>query len=165
MNDEFYEQLVKRENRTKKIIIYILTGIAAVAGILFGMMFMGITAVLVVALLIAALYQFGLKRLNLEYEYSMVNSEFQIDTIYNKEKRKTLFSIDVREAEIIAPCGHAGLKSFNPQKVYDATSGKKGKAVYSIMVKHDGRLCNILIEPNDIMLQQIKNWSGMKFAR
>lgn len=165
MNDEFYEQLVKRENGSKKVIIYILTGVAAVAGILFGMMFMGITAVLVVALLIAALYQFGLKRLNLEYEYSMVNSELQVDAIYNKEKRKTLFSADVREAEIIAPCGDAGLKSFNPQKVYDVTSGKKGKSTYSIIINLDGRLCNILIEPNDVMLKQIKNWSGMKFAR
>ena len=48
-------------------------------------------------------FYFIFPKLNVEYEYMILNHDLQIDAIYNKSKRKHMLSFDIQSAEIIAP--------------------------------------------------------------
>ena len=164
MIDEFYEQLIVKNNKKRKILVYALIGIIGLGLLLYGPLFFGPGILPVIIIVVALVYFFIAKTMNIEYEYSMLNSELQVDVIYNKERRKHLFTVDVRKAEIIAGCDNDRLGSFKVEKVIDVSSDTSDEKEYSIMANINGRLCNVIIEPDDKIKQQLKNWSGSRFV-
>ena len=100
MNDALYEQLVPRKQKTSGILISILIIVLAVAVAVLGMPLVGF----------CHSYRsfdpddsllFYLPKLNVEYEYMILNHDLQIDAIYNKSKRKHMLSFDIQSAEIM----------------------------------------------------------------
>ena len=103
MNDALYEQLVTRKSRPMDLVIRILCIAALVVVLCGGMPFIGSLAVLVTVLLGVLIYYFVFPKLDVEYEYTLLNHDLEIDAIYSKSKRKKLMTLDIQQAEIIAP--------------------------------------------------------------
>ena len=156
MGDVFKEQLVKRaitgKDTAKRI------GIVALAVIVF-FFCLYIPYVQQVAVFIAAALIFGvyflITRQNIEYEYSFTNGDLDIDIIYNKSKRKRLFSSSVKDFEIMAPVqdtAHTHDLS-NASETKDYSSGVVGPDTYAFVTAYKGKRLKIIIEPNDMMIK------------
>ena len=116
-----------------------------------------------IAVILAVIaYYFIFPKLNVEYEYIILNHDLQIDAIYNKAKRKRLNNFDIQGAEIIAPKGSPRLNSYKPDKVYDYSSGNPSAKTYAIMMPMDQKNVCIYIEPDAKMIDHMKQWMGMK---
>lgn len=156
MNDSYVEWLVAKKSKPTDILI---KGVA-----------IGLTAVLFLIGLVAfpfflagiagaVLCYLFLPYLSLEYEYLYVSKELQIDKIMSKTKRKKAAEYSLDKMEIFAREGSFQLDEFKNRQMTtkDYTSGEKD-AVRYIMVINDGNECKrICLEPNEEMVNAIKN--------
>lgn len=162
MNDAMYEQLVARKPKAYDIPLRILVILVIVAVALFGMLFVGMISFIVAVILAFLAYYFIFPKLNVEYEYIILNHDLQVDVIYNKAKRKRLQNFDIQSAEIIAPKGSPRLNSYKPDKIYDYSSGNPSAEAYAIMLPLDQKNACVYIEPDQKMIDHMKQWMGMK---
>ena len=88
MNDALCEHIVARKSKPMDFIIRILIIVVIVAVAIVGMPFLGFFAFALAAILALLAYYFAFPLLNVEYEYSLLNHDLDIDAIYSKEKRK-----------------------------------------------------------------------------
>ena len=137
MNDALYEQLISRRPKAYDLPVRILVILVIVAVALLGMPFVGFLSFVIAVILAVVAYYFIFPKLNVEYEYIILNHDLQIDAIYNKSKRKRLKSLDIQGAEIIAPKGSPRLNSYKPDKIYDYSSGNPNGKPYAIMISLD----------------------------
>ena len=165
MNDQFYEQIIKKKNGAKEMIIYIAIGISLLLLSIYGFLVLGVMIIPFVLLAVFLVYRFILIRLKVEYEYSIVNYDLQIDAIYNKEKRKEVMSINLREANMVALSDSESIKRIKVDKVKNYTSGTSKSGVISIIVNSGSKKYNIMIEPDEIMTKHIKEWSGSTYLK
>jgi hypothetical protein len=97
--------------------------------------------------------------LKVEYEYIYTNGELDIDIIYNKARRKRLFTGDVKGFEIMAHVEdkmHMG--SFSgAQETLDYSSGVVTDDSYAFLTTHKGKRVKIIIEPNEKMFNAISS--------
>ena len=163
MNDQFYEQLIKKKTSGKDIFIYIVTTVLLLALTFAGFLFLGLLIVPVAVLVIYLVYRFVLSRQKVEYEYSIVNYDLQIDEIFNKEKRKEVIALNLREAEVIGKSDSDAIKRVKTDTTYNLTSGGPLESVLSIIINKNNKKINVMIEPDATMLGHIKDWSGAKF--
>lgn len=162
MNDAFYELLVPQKAKAKDIASVILICAAIVILTFIGFSFLGFYAALIGAAGIGAVAYFLFPRLKKEHEYYLLNYTLEVSLIENKANRKSLLEFDIRKADIVAPVGSDRLSGYRPTKTLDFSSGTKNNQVYSIIIPMDHNLCNILIEPDDTMKDQMKLWLGQK---
>lgn len=162
MNDAFYEQLVTRKSRPADMALRILIILVIIAVAIFGMPLIGFFSVFLAVILALLSYYFVFPRLNVEYEYSILNHDLDISAIFSKQNRKHKVSIDIQKAEIIAPSRSHRLNSFNPAKTLDFSSGEQNAKAYSIIIPIDQQLTNIIIEPDDEMIHHMRGWMGSK---
>jgi len=96
-----------------------------------------------------------ISRRNLEYEYIFTNGELDIDVIYNKSRRKRLFSSSVKQFEIMAHVedGEHRHALSNATKTRDYSSGIVGPNTYAFITSYEGERLKIIIEPNDMMIK------------
>ncbi len=162
MNDALYEQLISRRPKPYDLPLRILIVILIAAVAVLGMPFIGFLSFMIAVILAIVAYYFIFPKLNVEYEYIILNHDLQIDAIYNKAKRKRLRALDIQAAEIIAPKGSPRLNSYRPDKVYDYSSGNPSGRPYAIMIPMDQKNVCIYIEPDAKMVDHMKQWMGMK---
>lgn len=163
MNDSFYEQLVARKPRPLDMILRILIILALVLLTFVGFIFFGFLIIPVIFLLGFLVHAFVFPRLKVEYEYALLNHDMQIDIIYNKEKRKSLLSFNLRDAEIIAPQGSAELNSYHAEKEWNFTSRQPSAKVFELYILINQKKCKVLLEPDSRMQEHMKTWMGRKF--
>lgn len=162
MNDAFYELLISKKANIKDIISIILIGIGILALTIIGFSFIGFLAAIPGAIAFGALYYFLFPRLKQEYEYYLLNYTLEISLIENKSRRTSVMEFDIRKADLVAPVGFDKLKEYRPTKTLDFSSGTNANTVYSIILPFDHNLCNIMIEPDETMKEQMKFWLGQK---
>ncbi len=162
MNDALYELIVARRPKPYDLPVRILVILAVVAIAVLGMPFLGFFSFTIALLAAVLAYYFIFPKLNVEYEYILLNHDIQIDVIYNRAKRKPLQNFDIQTAEIIAPKGSPRLNSFKPDKVFDFSSGNPSAKVYAIMIALNKNNACVYIEPDEKMLEHMKRWMGMK---
>ena len=162
MNDALYELIVARKPKPYDLLVRILVILLIAAVIIIGMPFIGLLAFIIAILLAALAYYFVFPKLNVEYEYIILNHDLQVDIIYNRAKRKSLRTFDIQGAEIIAPKGSPRLNSYKPDKVYDYSSGRTTEKVYAVMIPMEQKNMCIYIEPDAKMIALMKQWMGMK---
>ena len=101
MSDLYSELLVKKEPTAKDSIVkygmIVLTVLAVGAGLFIS------PILLLVAVALGVASYFVIPRTDLEYEYLFVNGEFDIDMVMSKSKRKKVMSMNLREADLVAP--------------------------------------------------------------
>ena len=89
MNDALCEHIVARKSKPMDFVIRILIIVVIVAIAIGGMLFLGFFAFALAAIIALLAYYFAFPLLNVEYEYSLLNHDLEIDAIYSKEKRKS----------------------------------------------------------------------------
>jgi len=156
MVDVFKEQIVKRQSTAtdtlKRAGILIGAFIVTLLGLMFGQAFGPI-------IMFASMFGawFLMSFLRREYEYSFTAGELDIDVIYNRSRRKRVFSARVNDIEIMAHVDdkvNAG--SFqNAQVVKDYSSGVNGNDTYAFMINYENKRTKVIIEPNEVMLKAL----------
>lgn len=162
MNDAYYEQLVTRKTRPADNILRILLILVIPVIVLVTTPFVGFFSFILAVIYGMIAYYFIFPRFNVEYEYDLLNHDLDIAAIYSKANRKKKLSIDIQQAEIIAPKGSPRLNSYHPDKTLDFSSGAPDAKVYAVMIPVDQKLNCIFIEPDRTMMEHIKGWMGMK---
>lgn len=163
MGDIFVEQLVKRQTQSgQKGIIFILSFLAAMlcfAGFFLYNLLLIPGAVLVV---IAILYY---RNTDVEYEYCLVNSQFDVDKIIAKSKRKQLICVDLKNLELAAPVNSDRLSRLNNIKILDFSTGEKNVQTFAMVVRTDKESIKIIFNPNNKLMDAIyKMAPGKVFA-
>ena len=162
MSDLYSECLVKKESTPRdaavKYGMIALIVLCAAAGLfLFPVFLIG-----AVALGVAA--YFIIPGTDLEYEYLFVNGELDIDKIMAKSKRKKAKTVDLAEADIIAPLNSHRLDYYNGNsqlKVYDY-SGNPDHKRFAAIIREEGQTCKLIFEPDETMANAIKKSSPGK---
>ncbi len=95
-----------------------------------------------------------------EYEYTLTNSEMDIDKIMAKRRRKRVLSVDFKNAEICARINDESFKTNveNPvgiQKTYDFT-GICENDIYFADFQTSGGKIRVLFQPSDSMKEYLK---------
>ena len=120
--------------------------------------FIGVAIVLLVI--------FFYPRLSVEYEYIYVDGQLDFDKIMGKAKRKTMLRIDFEQVDIMAPVNSHALDSYRHIQLEkkDFTSQNKDSKPYAVIVNKDNKKLMVLFEPNDRMLDMIKQKSARKLV-
>ena len=163
MSDLYSELLVKKEPTAKDSIVkygmIVLTVLAVGAGLFISRI------LLLVAVALGVASYFVIPRTDLEYEYLFVNGEFDIDMVMSKSKRKKVMSMNLREADLVAPLDSHRMDYYNGNsrlKTLDYSSGNPEHKRFAIIMKAGGENSRIIIEPDDEMAKAIKNSAPSK---
>ena len=163
MNDVLYEHIVAKKSGPLDLIKKILL-IFSLVVLLFvshaALHSLGILLTIVAGFLI---YNFVFVRLNVEYEYTLLNHDMDIDAIYNRQKRKRILSFDYQKAEIIAPRNSPRLNSINIEKTYDFSSTDPDEKAFAIIVNIDKKRTCVIVEPDQGMINHMRPWMGSRF--
>ena len=162
MIDTFYEQFLSANKSGKATALKLATIMGTIFVCLLLFLFFGMLFVHPAGVVIFLVVYMIKPRLNKEFEYSLSNFYFDVAIIYNKENRKELLGIDIREAEIFAPANSPRLNSFRPAKTLDFSSGEKDAKTFAFMIPVNKVLHKIIIEPDAEMLQFLKGRMGSR---
>lgn len=159
MSDLYTEIIVKRKKTAKDTILKALLIAATVLAVLAALFTtLGLIAFVVVIVLGIADF-FLIPTFDVEYEYLYVNGELDVDKIMSKQKRKRVYSADVKNLEILAPTKSHALDSYNHRqdlKTYDFSSGDEQNQSYTMVIKGEKGLERVIFEPNDVILHDMK---------
>lgn len=164
MGDVFKEQLVKRENTFKETAIRICGWVLVVLLSILVFFNLGPFIGLLVAFVAGFGARFLMGYLNVEYEYIFTNGELDIDIIYDLARRKRVFTMNMKQFEIMAHVedkNHEGTFA-GAQETRDYSSGVIGSNTYAFLTVYEGKKVKVIIEPNDKML---KAFSGVLTRR
>lgn len=154
MMDLFTECLIKRRKHFKEYVVIfplITLGFAATLAYLkylSGTFFSGVAFAAVVVMW-WGIY-IAISNRNLEFEYTVTNSDVDIDAIMSRRSRKRIVSFNIKDIEIIAPIENLGDETFG--KVIDASAHDARYDVYYISVPIGGVKTKILINPTKKIL-------------
>lgn len=141
----FYENVLPSPNKKKNLIIKI-AAIAAYAIITllwilsaFINKHNGALIIVVIFLLSAALWII-LRIFNVEFEYSVSDSEITLAKIYGKSRRKEIFSADSDSILLIAPETEENIKkaeAYQPRNSYRMSSPNTDKKVWIVVFEDE----------------------------
>jgi len=157
MGDMFKEQIVKRQATSTDVIkrIGIILATIIVAFVALSLPIQMIGPFIAAGAVFGAWYIMSFFKV--EYEYSFTAGELDIDAIYNRSRRKRVFSARVNDFEIMAHVEdnmHTGALS-NAQVQKDYSSGVVGKDTYAFIINYENKRTKIIIEPNEVMLKAL----------
>jgi len=167
MDDIFKEQIVKKEFNKKDIFIRITIILWAIFIVFLVFTFMPRELSLIFVAIVIYVAYYLIKNQNKEYEYLITNGEIDIDVVINKTKRKTKYSQNINEFELIA---HVNDKEFaneftKSKKTIDCSSGVIKDNTYAILTKHKNEYIKIIFEPNEELVKIIFKYIPRKFYR
>ncbi|MCI9539741.1 MAG: hypothetical protein HFG39_01600 [Lachnospiraceae bacterium] len=165
MSDLYSEWIVKRKKPVwalpAKIILILFTAIMA----FFAMA--GFIILAIPALILGYVtYRLSLNW-DLEYEYTFVKGELDIDKIMAKAKRKRCAVFNMEQTEVVAPEGAHQLDNFKntPCKVMDFSSGIPENKKYIMYTSYHNEIVKVIFEPNDRMLDDMWNTAPRKVVK
>jgi len=156
MNDVFKEQIVKRKPATmdhlKRVGLILAVLVVTVLAFSIAPQF---APVVVIAAGFGA--WFLMSFLRKEYEYAFTDGELDIDVIYNRSRRKRLFSARVNDFEIMAHVeDKMRMGEFQGAvETLDYSSGEVNNDTYAFLINYKGKRTKIIIEPNAVMLKAL----------
>lgn len=162
MKDVYEEQLVARRPELKyafyKGLLIFVVIFAALAGFFFH------PALLFVAFLLGIGVYYLVQMFDIEYEYLYVNGELDFDKIYAKARRKRVLSVQMEHLEMMAEKDSHHLDSLrhSQYKTYDFSSGDETHKVYEMYIHTETELMQIFFEPNDNIIEAIRQISPRK---
>lgn len=158
MNDTFYEQIVLRK---KGILDYLSIFSALVfAFILLSLSIITFNPIILVLLIIAgfASYHFKIPNTSLEFEYSMLNSEVNIDMIINKAKRKSIKTFDIKSTKLLTKKDSKALSEYAGTKQFNYSSNDNSANTYVLVVSNNNTTEAYLMDLDEHLLAMIKNY-------
>lgn len=165
--DIFLEYLIKRKYTSKEYLKVILFAIGSfvLAVLLFLASMISylynpfLQQILFVAL-IADVY-FGyvfVTRQNVEYEYALTNTYFDIDRIIAKRRREDVISLDVREIKEMNPLDIASYKSDKKRYKEYEIYGNIDNSAYYIIFEDNGQTRKVIFNPPSKMVDGMKKF-------
>ncbi|MCR5742710.1 MAG: DUF6106 family protein [Lachnospiraceae bacterium] len=164
MADTFVEVLIARQTPAYAPILKIGTIVLAVVSFLLGLI-NWIFLLIFVALILVYVWVFP--KLNVEYEYTYLGDQLNVDKIFNRSSRKKAGEYPMDKIEVIALKNSSQIKPMleNPKsgaKIVDYTSHMDGAVVYAFIYSgKEGRQI-VLFEPNEKLLGAMKYTSPRK---
>ncbi|PWM47475.1 MAG: hypothetical protein DBX47_00645 [Clostridiales bacterium] len=172
--DVYYEQLYKRRKRPQdavlQVSLLILTLLVAAASLIWLrvwlMTLVGpfLAALISVAVTGAALY-FGYRvymQFDLEYEYSYLNGDIDIDKIMNKTMRKRIISVNAKNFNrfgIYDENAKVSLKNMQFDTTVNVCSYTESTVYYAVL-RHPSQGNTLLIfEPEERILEDLKKYT------
>ncbi len=160
----FIEEMVKRKKTTND---YLLTaGIVALAAIIvfiiIGVVMPMFAAFGSLIFLLAAGVVYGAYHLivarNVEFEYSLVNTEIDIDKITNKTRRKRLTTASIRGVEAFGTRKNPEFEAYinNPvvNKIY-ACREKTADDIFFVVYNQGDKKMMLIFNPGERIIEQI----------
>ena len=165
--DVFLEYLIKRKYTSKEYMKVILFGIGSVilGVVLFlasmiSYLFNPILQQILFIVLIADVY-FGyvlITRQNVEYEYALTNTYFDIDRIIAKRRREDVISIDVRCIKEMESLDINSYKSDKKRYKDYAVYGNIDNTSYYIIFEDEGKTHKVIFNPPSKMVEGMKKF-------
>jgi len=162
MSEVFLEWIVKAKTTTLGIAARIggilLVIIAVLSFVILGIYSM--IAVFFTGFLLYKIWQWT----NIEYEYSFLTGELDIDMIMGQNSRKRVFSISINDTEIIAHEKSDRIAYFNNPDVtvIDYSTGIPSDDKYVIAANLDGKKTKVIFEPNRKMIEAMRELAPNK---
>ncbi|MBQ7128693.1 MAG: hypothetical protein IJO19_01745 [Clostridia bacterium] len=172
--DVFFEQIVKKKPNTLQKVLkigFVVTAIILICLVLmYAFLLMGMaspTYSILSSLLLLASFGIGyltrwyVKRLYLEYEYSITNGDFDIDRIIGKSKRDRIISTNCKDFEEFGVYDEKARQRFDQREVDSKViaANLDEQPLYYIVVNHKtaGSVL-IVIQPNERILGALKKF-------
>lgn len=156
MNDLFQEILVSKKPTMKngliKFVLILFTVLFFAAGLIIHPLFL----LAGVGMIFVDMWQ--IPRQSVEYEYSYVNGDLDIDEIFSKKSRKHLVSYHMHDVEVFAPAKSSHLDSYQNLPVTDYTSGTqedRDKA-WAFVIGSNGKREKVLFSPNENIIKDVR---------
>ena len=162
MSDLYSELLVKKKQTAKDLVVkyglIALTVIMVLGGLVLNVL------LLVPAIALGIACYFVIPKTDLEYEYLFVNGELDIDMIMSKSKRKRVKSLQLAEADLVAPLKSHRMDYYNgnQKKEYDFSSGIEDHKRYAMIIRDSGETCKVILELDDALANTMKNSAPSK---
>ena len=159
MGESYTEVIVKKRKTTQDTIFQALLVVLTVVAVLSFFVLGIVGLVILVAVAVADYLLFP--SFDVEYEYLYVNGEIDVDKIMSKQKRKRIYSANLRELEIMAPTGSHALDSYNNRsdiKILDYSSKMADHKTYTIIRQGEKGMERLIFEPDEIILQDMKRF-------
>ena len=104
---------------------------------------------------------------DLEYEYTFVNGELDVDKIMAKTRRKRCAVFTMEQTELIAPEGAQQLEQFRNMscRTMDFSSGIADHKKYIMYTSCNNEMVRAVLEPSERMLNDMWNASPRKVIR
>lgn len=153
MKDFLTEQLVKKRQTTKDVLLKALLIAVTIIVVLFSL---GYWFGPILLLAIIALDVFVFNRMKVEYEYTYFSGDLDIDKIFNMQSRKRMISTSVRDIEVIAPTGSIELQPYQRTKCLDYSTCDPQNKTYEMVITHKGEKVRVKFEPNEKILNGMK---------
>lgn len=168
--DIFFEQIVhKKPTLIQKIfkIAIIIASIALIISLaLFAISMLGRNAIFppIIALLAVGVgygTRWYVKRMYIEYEYSITNGDFDIDKIYGKSKRERIISCNCQDFDEIGPYDERAIRRLRPVE-FDAkviAASMQDEGLYYVTVNHKrAGLVLIILKPDERIKEGFKKF-------
>lgn len=161
MNQMYAEAGVKRQETPATLALRVLVFIGIIAGVLIALLG-SFFSIIGVAGVVVLFYLYP--RLNVEYEYVFVDGQLDFDRITGKAKRKTMLRIDMEQVDMIAPANSHALDNYQNVQLEnkDFSSRDKNSSPYVIILNNNNKKMRIIFEPNEKMLNAMKQKSPRK---
>lgn len=165
MSDLYSEWIVKRKSPSWAFAAKVALIIVTILLVLLAMM--GFVIFLIPAIIIGYLtYRLSLNW-DLEYEYTFVKGEMDVDKIMAKSRRKRCAAFNMEQTEIVAPEGAHQLDDYKnmPCKTMDFSSGIAENKKYIMYTSYNNEMVKVIFEPSDRMLEDMWNTSPRKVIK
>lgn len=162
MNNEAYaEWLVKRKAPSYAIVVKIVMIVLCAVSALLALT--TVFGILILTAVGAATY-FVFRNMNIEYEYLYVSGQLTIDKIMGQAKRKKAWEGSLEEIQIVAPSDSYLLKDYGTSnmKTMDFSSGTAGVKNYALISQSGANTVKVIFEPNERMLQCLRQKAPRK---
>ena len=100
--------------------------------------------------------------LEVEFDYTLVNMELDIDKVIRSKKRKRLMTLGLKDVLIIAPMGSEALDNYYHFPLFDLSSGDPNGPSYIIVCTHCGQKRRLQLELSQEMLRAMRLQIGSK---
>lgn len=160
--DVYMEQLVKRRSEPKYAFIKGVCVLLIV--VVAGLSFFISPLLLFVAFFLGLGSYYLFQTFDVEYEYTYVNGQLDIDKILGKARRKKLVTLQMEQLEMLAPKDSHALDSLRNMKCtfYDASANEPDHQVYEMYIRTDKELVKIYFEPKEELIDAIRQLSPRK---
>lgn len=162
MNDTFYELLVKQKTPAIANILKVLVYATGIFLFLLSFIF-GILALIVCFIFVALAYFFVLPKLSIEYEYSLLNTELNIDIIYNQSKRKKIDSFDIKQLQAIFPADSPNVQRYTHLKAVDYSAKEPNQKAYAAVFTSGTESKLVFLQLDEKMLEMFKYYMPRAF--
>ena len=101
------------------------------------------------------------ERLDVEFDYCLVEANLEIDKVYSQKTRKKYISVDQATIELVAPAESDKLKEFSSLKSIYVTN-KSDAENYVVVCVAKGARCKLYIKGDDKLINQFKRFIPRK---